>query len=533
MQGRVPVRNLLIVDDEPQILNSLKRELKAEGYCIHAAESGRAGLELIGNHDIGVVLSDQMMPGMDGIAFLEEARRMKPDAIRIMLTAHGSFDSASKAINRSNVFGYLTKPWHSEDLKAFLRRAFEHYDLVMENRRLQRLTEEQNEQLRENRNMLQSVFDAMSEPLMLVDENLDVLVSNREAVDMFQDSHPLNPRRVSLREPLNNRYGTTITDSIRYSVWDSAPSRYRVEVDQADFRLEEISIHPVRERGPSPRVSALRIRDVTDEKREERRLCQQEKLAALELIMAGLLHEINNPNNFILFNLPILKDYVRLLLALVVEQGEQRPDRNYCGMNYDGFREDLLKLIMNLESGAKRIDQTLSDLQNISRERGFAKKCIMKPGEIIEKALSVCHGQIKKTVKTVDIKIEENLTPFISDPGALEQILTAVLLNAAQAADKEDSSIRLRASAGRTWRDRLVIEIEDNGCGMDRKMQERIFEPFFTTKKFGAGTGMGLYRSKTLIDDLGGTLEVESRPKEGSIFRIIVPDMRDAFGTGC
>jgi response regulator RpfG family c-di-GMP phosphodiesterase len=221
MQGRVPVRNLLIVDDEPQILNSLKRELKAEGYCIHTAENGRAGLEVIGASDIGVVLSDQMMSQMDGIAFLEEVKRLRPDAIRIMLTAHGSFDSASKAINRSNVFGYLTKPWRAEDLQASLRRAFEHYELMMENRRLHRLTEEQNGRLRESRNMLKSVLNAISDPLVLVDEELEILLANREAFFRFQNAHPLDHGKACLREQLNRLYGTTLTDSIRCSVRDA------------------------------------------------------------------------------------------------------------------------------------------------------------------------------------------------------------------------------------------------------------------------------------------------------------------------
>ena len=184
MQGRIPVRNLLIVDDEQQILNSLRRELKAEGYCIHTAENGRAGLEVIGASDIGVVLSDQMMPQMDGIAFLEEVKRRRPDAIRIMLTAHGSFDSASKAINRSNVFGYLTKPWHSEDLKAFLSRAFEHYELVMENRRLQRLTEEQNEQLQQfNRELESIVRERTAQLTEAVREGIMMMALAAEAKD--------------------------------------------------------------------------------------------------------------------------------------------------------------------------------------------------------------------------------------------------------------------------------------------------------------------------------------------------------------
>jgi C4-dicarboxylate-specific signal transduction histidine kinase len=152
---------------------------------------------------------------------------------------------------------------------------------------------------------------------------------------------------------------------------------------------------------------------------------------------------------------------------------------------------------------------------------------------LIEKAFSICQGQIRKTIKTIDIAMEENLSPIVNDPSALEQILMAILLNAAQAADKEDSTIRIRASTGKTWRDRLIIEINDNGCGMDKKTQERIFEPFFTTKKYGAGIGMGLYRSRNLVEDLGGTIAVESSPAEGSTFRIVVPDMPESPGTCC
>ena len=529
---QAPHRSLLLVDDDPRVLDSLKRTLRNEGYRIYTAENGRDGLDILKNNDVGVVLSDLMMPEMDGITFLEEVSHLKPDAVRLMLTASSSFENASGAINRANVFGYLIKPWQTTDLKAFLRRGFEHHELVAENRRLQRLTEEQNVHLCESRNMLQSVLDAISDPLILVDEELDILLSNREAFFRFRNAHRLNHREVCLREQLNRLYGTTLTDSIRFSVRDASPSKYRAEVEQGDFKLEEISVFPIRERSEAQRASVLRIRDVTDEKRTERKLFQEEKLQSLELLLTGLLHEINNPSNFILFNIPILRDYLQQLLLMVDEQDGQRPGFAFDGMDYKEFKEDLLRLVATLESGARRIDETVSRLQKVSRERGIERKCILKPGELIEKALSICQGQIKKTVRTIDIGIEENLSPVVSDSGALEQILIAILLNAAQAADKEDSTIRLRASTGKTWRDRLIIEINDNGCGMDKKTQERIFEPFFTTKKYGAGIGMGLYRSRNLVEDLGGTIAVESSPGEGSNFRIVIPDMITTPDTG-
>ena len=190
-----------------------------------------------------------------------------------------------------------------------------------------------------------------------------------------------------------------------------------------------------------------------------------------------------------------------------------------------------ISLVRTLEIGAKRIDESISHLQKVFRERGIERKCILKPGKLIDKALSICQSQIKKTVTTIDIGMDENLRPVVSDPGALEQILIAILLNAAQAADKEDSTIRLRACTGKTWRERLVIEIEDIGCGMDKWTEERIFEPFFTTKKYGACIGMGLYKSRNLVDDLGGTVMVESRPAEGSKFRIVIPDLSELPGT--
>ena len=199
MISHTSCRNLLLVDDEVQVLESLKRALRSEGYLIYTAESGRDGLEILKNNDIGVVLSDLMMPEMDGIAFLEEVRHLKPDTIRIMLTASNSFENPSGAINRANVFGYLIKPWQTADLKAFLRRGLEHHELVAENRRLQRLTEEQNEHLHESRNMLQSVLDAISDPLVLVDDELDILLANRDAFFRFWNKHTSDLGKMYLR----------------------------------------------------------------------------------------------------------------------------------------------------------------------------------------------------------------------------------------------------------------------------------------------------------------------------------------------
>lgn len=116
---------LLLVDDEPNILNALTRVLRREGYNILSAESGEAALELLATHDVQVIVSDQRMPGMSGIELLSRARELYPDTRRIILSGYSDISTLTDAINRGAVWKYIAKPWEDEALRAEIRRAFE------------------------------------------------------------------------------------------------------------------------------------------------------------------------------------------------------------------------------------------------------------------------------------------------------------------------------------------------------------------------------------------------------------------------
>lgn len=139
--------SLLIVDDEPNVIKGIKRCLRKENYKIHTANSAQDGLEQISFNKIDVVLSDQMMPGMDGISFLNKVREIDADIVRVMLTGNSSVDNVISAINRSHIFSYLSKPWSEEVLTGTITRAFEHREIILENKRLLKLTNDQNRQL--------------------------------------------------------------------------------------------------------------------------------------------------------------------------------------------------------------------------------------------------------------------------------------------------------------------------------------------------------------------------------------------------
>ncbi len=130
--AEVPVEDevantLLLVDDEPSVLTALKRVLRRQSYRVLTAASGEEALELLANHEVAVILTDQRMSGMSGIELLARVRTMHPRIIRMILSGYTGVDSLTEAINRGEIFKFLTKPWEEGDLMAAIRDAFRQY----------------------------------------------------------------------------------------------------------------------------------------------------------------------------------------------------------------------------------------------------------------------------------------------------------------------------------------------------------------------------------------------------------------------
>lgn len=157
---------ILLVDDEVNITKALRRLLlHVDGYDIYTADSGRRGLELLAEEkDIAVIVSDQRMPEMTGVEFLHEARRVAPDAVRILLTGYADIEASIAAINRGAIFRYLTKPWDDDALLQSIREAANNYLLVAENKRLNAVVLKQKNELHDwNQRLKQRVLDQTSQ----------------------------------------------------------------------------------------------------------------------------------------------------------------------------------------------------------------------------------------------------------------------------------------------------------------------------------------------------------------------------------
>jgi signal transduction histidine kinase len=290
-------------------------------------------------------------------------------------------------------------------------------------------------------------------------------------------------------------------------------------------KFEEISLYPIIDDNGNVEATIIRIQDITEEKRMEKQLIQSEKLASIGVLVSGIAHEINNPNNYISVNIPILRDYINTVIPIIDEYAQKHPDLEILHMPYAEFREDIFELLDNVQHGSRQIKSIVKDLKVFSKpdQDKAIEKIDLKP--MFEKVVAFCWSKIRKTVKTFNVNIPENLPEVFIDSQLLEQILINLLINATNAFDKpfdENSRVDLVVSMDNSKEHQLIIEINDNGRGMDEKTIEKIFDPFFTTNPSQIeGTGLGMYIVHNLIEKIGGRIQVESKLGKGSKFRLI------------
>lgn len=125
-----------LLDDEPHILSALQRVLHPHHWDVHTFSDAQAALEALTEHEYAVIISDYQMPNLDGVTYLQFAKQRQPHAIRMMLSAHGDRQSMMQAINRAEVYRFLSKPWDDYELEAALKSAIDLYLLRFENQRL-------------------------------------------------------------------------------------------------------------------------------------------------------------------------------------------------------------------------------------------------------------------------------------------------------------------------------------------------------------------------------------------------------------
>jgi len=168
---------ILCVDDEENVLRSLNRLFLEEDWELLTSDSGEHGLEVLRQKEVHLIISDFRMPEMTGVEFLKEAKAIRPEAIRIILSGFADVDAIVRAINEGEIYKFISKPWNDEELKLAVRRSLEQFELIQENSGLNEKIKAQNEELR----MLNENLEAK------VQERTAALHLRNQALSLSQD----------------------------------------------------------------------------------------------------------------------------------------------------------------------------------------------------------------------------------------------------------------------------------------------------------------------------------------------------------
>jgi putative nucleotidyltransferase with HDIG domain len=170
---------ILFVDDEKNVLHSLRRLFMDENYQIIVANSGEEALDILeANPNVGLIVSDQRMPGLTGVDFLEKAKEIVPDALRILLTGYADINAVADAINRGGAYRYVTKPWKDEELLRVIWEAAQHYSLRKENKQLNEIVKKQNLELKKWNSQLEFLVQEQTLEIQKKSKELEVLNEN-------------------------------------------------------------------------------------------------------------------------------------------------------------------------------------------------------------------------------------------------------------------------------------------------------------------------------------------------------------------
>jgi len=272
----------------------------------------------------------------------------------------------------------------------------------------------------------------------------------------------------------------------------------------------------------SPRRIVGIVDDITEIKESESQRLQQhdqlmqaDKMVSLGTLVAGVAHEVNNPNNFILLNARNLETVWDDLLPVLEEHHREHPDFELAGLPFLEMRQHVPRMHFNIQDGSRRIKRIVEELKNYTRQEPMDATSRVNLNEVVEAVLVILEKTIAQYTNRFQIRLETSLPPARGDFQKLEQVVINLLINACQALSDKDRAISVETSYAPS-EGAVVLRICDEGEGILPEHRDLIWDPFFSTRRGMGGTGLGLAVVASIVSRHQGRIAVDSEPGRGT-----------------
>lgn len=505
------IGNILVVDDEVELKNVLVEALVSQGYQTTGVNSGAEALAAIRTQAFDAVLTDLMMPGMDGVALVQEALQIDPHLVCIVMTGQGTIQTAVEAM-KVGAFDYVLKPFRLQTLLPLVSRAIEVREIRLENLQLRETVA-----IYELAQTIALTPDAQTIINKLVDAVLKqtdgdevavLLPCNDGTADLYVAGvGGANPERAAGERVPGDYKELDSSFSIPLQVGNKVVGTLHINTSRRlrPFNVAQMKVLTILTATAAAALESASRKDL------EQQLRQSQKMEAIGRLAGGVAHDFNNL-------LTAINGYSSLALQ------RANPDDRV-----KGYLEEIKK------AGERAANLTRQLL-------AFGRKQMLKPvvlnlNDIVSDMNKMLRRLISEDIQFI-AKFDPELKHIKADPGQIEQVLLNLVVNSRDAMPQggsltiETANFESKAEfavqhLGLAPGRYVMLAVSDSGCGMDEKTKARIFEPFFTTKEKGRGTGLGLSTVYGIVKQSGGSVWVDSEPGKGSVFKVYFPQLHE------
>jgi len=298
--------------------------------------------------------------------------------------------------------------------------------------------------------------------------------------------------------------------------------KYRIELLEAQTQKIEDLEEMIRQRTIELENAKENLEQEIEQRMQmEKDLVQADKMISLGTLVSGVAHEINNPNNFIMLNAPLLNEVWQSIFPVLEEKYKEHGDFSVAGLPYSEMKTEVPHLLHGIEEGSRRIQRIISDLKEYSRkDRGIMEDSV-SINEVVLQSLKLVDPMIKKTTRRFSVEYGQDLPLIKGNNQKLGQVVINLIQNACQALADCEKGIWITTDFDEPTGD-IVIRVKDEGPGIPEDVLAHIMDPFFTTKRDMGGTGLGLAVSSNIIKEHNGKIQVSSWPGQ-SVFEVHLP----------
>jgi signal transduction histidine kinase len=489
---------ILVVDDEKVIRDGCALILKTEGYRVIAAANGQEALESMAAEPVNAVLCDLKMPVMGALEVLEEAGARYPDVPVIIITGHGTVDDAVECM-KMGAYDFVTKPFRVDHLTLAVKRALEKQRLEREARRLQEEQARNLYSLALEQSRMHTIVNCMADGLMVTNRDSEVVLCNPTLMQLL--GRPAPPEAPG---PLTALFSDAFLEEAIQNLLMSAAAQpgkcISQEVCQGRLHLRALSaaFH-----GPEHEVlgTVTVFHDVTSFKELDEMKND---------FVRSVSHELRAP------------------LAAIKQQHAVILD-NLAGDLTEKQRE----LLSRAQAKIQGLLDLINDLLDIARMEAGHRHLEQLPlnlGEILTEVVELLRARAEGQKVSLTLDLPPGLPPVQADKRSLEEVFTNLVANAINySPDGGDVLV-----ACRSHRDYLEVQVRDQGVGIPPDEIPKIFDKFYRVKhpktRQVIGTGLGLSLVKGIVEAHRGTVEVESEPGVGTVFRVLLPAVAEGRG---